>query len=93
MTMAFGFFINFMNRTKEVIDWTDTVICTYPERVSITFLNGKNFTEQMFDEFRTFFEFHDSFGDWFDSKDFPDGSRFSFMIRFSDDEEEEEEEE
>ena len=93
MTMAFGFFINFMNRTKEVIDWTDTVICTYPECVSITFLNGNDFTEQMFDEFRTFFEFHHSLDDLFDSKHFPDGSRCSITIRLSEDEEEEEEEE
>lgn len=92
MTNAFAFFIYLLNQTKETINWNDAVICTYSDSVSVTFLNGKDFTEEMYNALKVHFTFHCALDDPFDVKKFPDGSKFSFMIRTSEEEEEEEEE-
>lgn len=93
MTMAFAFFTTFVNRTKNIIDWTDAYIGTTSKKVFINFFNGERFTDEMLNEFKTFLDLTKVYDSLYDSKRFPDGSKFSVEIRFDKEEEEEEEEE
>ena len=93
MTMAFGFFVTFVNRTKDIINWENAYIGTTSKKVFITFFNGEDFTEEMLNEFNVFLNLTKVYDNLYDSKRFPDGSKFSVEIRFDKEEEEEEEEE